>query len=177
MALGTLFSYLQMGGTALSIAGMVTGNEKLSKVGMIAGAVGGLGSLAASTGLIDGAKTVGGVLGAGEAGAGGDAIVSPASSTDVSGPEGFKTASDMSNAPANSGDALTKLRQEGFTGPQGQYVDPASGGTTDALTKLRQEGFTGPQGQLESPSDKLLREARENGTLNPATFDKDGNAF
>jgi len=59
----TLMQGLTFAGAALSLAGNVSGNSTLSKIGMIAGIAGGIGSIAESAGWIDKTSTLGETFG------------------------------------------------------------------------------------------------------------------
>lgn len=59
----TLMQGLTFAGAALSLAGNVSGNSTLSKIGMVAGIAGGIGSLAESAGWIDKTSTLGETFG------------------------------------------------------------------------------------------------------------------
>jgi hypothetical protein len=65
----TLMQGLTFAGAALSLAGNVSGNSTLSKIGMIAGIAGGIGSIAESAGWIDKTSTLGDTFGSKAVGA------------------------------------------------------------------------------------------------------------
>lgn len=86
----TLMKGITFVGSALSLAGNVTGNKKLMKIGNIATLAGGVGSWAQSKGLLGGAKAAG--QGASIAGGQSAAIGSQAAPIDVSSAAGRQTA-------------------------------------------------------------------------------------
>lgn len=99
----TLFQGLAFAGAALSLAGNITGNKSLSKIGMITGIAGGVGMLAESVM----GTTIGGTLGetfGGEAAS----AATPLSGTPAAGPqtpvvEGVATASPIADvSPVNA---------------------------------------------------------------------------
>jgi hypothetical protein len=59
----TVMQGITFAGAALSLAGNVTGNKTLSKIGMVAGIAGGIGSLAESAGIISRTPTLGETFG------------------------------------------------------------------------------------------------------------------
>jgi hypothetical protein len=96
----TLMQGLTFAGAALSLAGNVSGNSTLSKIGMVAGIAGGIGSIAESAGWIDKTSTLGETFGSKAA--------SAATSPTVVG----------NNAPTVTGNTGTNVNTSGAAGYQ-----------------------------------------------------------
>lgn len=108
ITIGTALEVVAAVGAVISVVGKVTGDKDLMKAGMIVGAVGGIGALASSAGLFNGATQLSDLFGSSSsAAAAGDAI------------------------PASIG-----VTPEVFGTHVGSYVDPAfSGAATGGATQ------------------------------------------
>lgn len=108
----TVMQGITFAGAALSLVGNITGNKTLSKIGMVAGIAGGIGSLAESAGIISKTPTLGQTFG----GTPTPAATTPAplsqtptGTTTVAGPQTNVAAygqTTVANAPAMTPDSL-----------------------------------------------------------------------
>lgn len=119
----TLMQGLTFAGAALSLAGNVTGNKTLSKIGMVAGLVGGIGSLAESFGVINKTSTLGETFGIGAA---------PPAAT-VTPPVTSQTPTANTPAAARDVGGYTPGYVNTPTAPTPEILNTAAGNTSTAL--------------------------------------------
>jgi hypothetical protein len=124
MGIGATFSAMTVmqgitfAGAALSLVGNVTGSKTLSKIGMIAGIAGGIGSLAESAGIISKTPTLGETFGStgassGAVTGGGSLSQTPTGTTTVAGDKTNVAAfgkTTAANAPAMTPDGLPGIQ-------------------------------------------------------------------
>lgn len=138
----TLMQGLTFAGAALSLVGNITGNKTLSKIGMVAGIAGGVGTLAESVMGTTFGGTLGETFGFGEA-----ASSAPLSGTPTAGPQTPVVDGVQVNAiPDPAAAEIRSLGPGGLDAPAGSVNAP--GGATSPLN-------AGPAALGGAPADAL----------------------
>jgi hypothetical protein len=147
----TVMQGITFAGAALSLVGNVTGNKTLSKIGMVAGIAGGIGSLAESAGIISKTPTLGQTFGStgassGAVTGGGSLSQTPTGTTTVAGNQNINAAygkTTVANAPAMTPDGLPGIQgQANIAGsPAAVNLPPPSSVTPVAAAPASQSLF------------------------------------
>ena len=116
----TVMQGITFAGAALSLAGNVTGNKTLSKIGMVAGIAGGIGSLAESAGIISRTPTLGETFGSTGGSGTAAGAMSSKSSLSQSQAQSAGNLTDEIAAQTKITDANMAARGGSVSGPAGQ---------------------------------------------------------
>jgi hypothetical protein len=143
----TLMKGITFVGSALSLAGNVTGNKKLMKIGNIAALAGGVGSWAQSRGLLGGTKAIAGA--GGQTAAVGSQAAAPIDVSSAAGQQSALRGADATMAQARGGFSATA------------QPTPLGGGGMVNTAMLAPPAAPMPQAPVPPPSafDKLRKGA------------------
>jgi len=123
----TVMQGITFAGAALSLAGNVTGNKTLSKIGMVAGIAGGIGSLAESAGIISKTPTLGQTFGS-------TAAAPSATTGALSQSAASGNLADEMAAAQKTADANMAARGGNVSGGAGQAANSYAGAQGGAVT-------------------------------------------
>lgn len=135
----TLMEGLTFAGAALSLAGNVSGNATLSKIGMVAGIAGGIGSIAESAGWIDKTSTLGETFGSAptvgtQTPTAVPSTSSPVGTNSVPDPANGGNYGNFTNQAANAPSvAPPDVVAEATANANGQFTNVANGANADAM--------------------------------------------
>ncbi len=174
----TVMQGITFAGAAMSLVGNVTGNKTLSKIGMVAGIAGGIGSLAEAKGWITKTPTLGETFGS-TAKASASTVTGPTSGNQAAGnvSQADQAARNAELTQANQNAAATRTTGIETTGRGAQSADSYAGGNLTAPAADASTAATAPVSDLKSAlGDGFSTGSKVGLNPNPATATLNANA-